>query len=256
MRRVLLLIQLILASSECHGDCEETAFLQANEDWPHRQGRHRYGPHYDLPTLSESDILQIKTQCHEGVAHVNSSLRTGDPQPKVAMQIVIMPRAKPSEFIGLWDVGAAEDDSSLLGSRDIARAKAFTALGFSSNQNALSSRGIGFLEGVALPGIHNTNRQTNAGVVLFGGGLPLFKNGKLVGAVGVSGDGVVEDEKVALACATTFEPPPELLEGGVPFVEENITNPLATKWWRLEPASSRRESLPVQTSNRSAWPQK
>eukprot|EP00438_Fugacium_kawagutii_P000579 Skav211993 [mRNA] locus=scaffold2069:116636:117328:+ [translate_table: standard] len=229
MRRVLLLIQLLLASSECHGDCEETALLQADgKDRSVKPHRYGYGAYYDLPTLSNDDFKKIEMNCRAGVGTVASGFRFCG--GKVVMQIVIMPRAKPSEFYGLWDVGADEDDSALLGSRDIARAKAFTALGFSSNQNALSSRGIGVLEAVppelgGLPGIHNTNRQEGAGVVLFGGGVPLYKDGKLVGAVGVSGDGVLQDEAVALACATDFEPPEEIIT--LPLVNETVTNPLS-----------------------------
>ena len=228
MLRVFLLIQLLLASSECHGDCEETALLQSDGKGRPIRRRHYGSEQYDLPTLSETDIETIKGNCYAGVANVTTGLRFGG--GKVVMQIVIMPRAKPSDFTGLWDVGADKDDSSLLGSRDIARAKAFTALGFSSNQNALSSRGIGVLEGVpikegGLPGIHNTNRQANAGIVLFGGGLPLYNNkGQLVGGVGVSGDGVLQDEAVALACATGFEPPSQIIT--LPLVNETVINPL------------------------------
>jgi hypothetical protein len=37
--------------------------------------------------------------------------------------------------------------------------------------------------------------------------VPLYKNGLLVGGVGVSGDGVDQDEAVAVAASTGFEAP-------------------------------------------------
>jgi uncharacterized protein GlcG (DUF336 family) len=50
-------------------------------------------------------------------------------------------------------------------------------------------------------------RGTAPGVIEFPGGLPLYKGGQLVGAIGVSGDGVEQDENVAEAGARGFEPP-------------------------------------------------
>jgi uncharacterized protein GlcG (DUF336 family) len=47
-----------------------------------------------------------------------------------------------------------------------------------------------------------------SGMQTFPGGVPLYKSGRLVGAIGVSGDGVDEDDLVAFAGAVGFEPPP------------------------------------------------
>jgi uncharacterized protein GlcG (DUF336 family) len=115
-----------------------------------------------------------------------------------------------------------------VGSVDIALGKARTAVFFSSNENALSSRQVGELSqahgpdgtGPAGPlwGIGNTNRsstkelgpiQTNS-IVTFPGGLPLYKQGKLVGGIGVSGDGVDQDESVAYGGAKGFMPDPSV----------------------------------------------
>ncbi|CAE7037292.1 unnamed protein product [Symbiodinium sp. CCMP2592] len=225
----------------CADGGDQAAFLQSGkESWPGVRRSYGYSSKtekmfedepFDLPTLSPQDIETITANCITGVGLVASPLRAAAANTTVVMQIVIMPRATPSQPVNLWDVGAKPDDSALLGSRDIARGKAFTALGFSSNENVLSSRQIGGAALVAngntpaLGGIQNTNRQEGAGVVTFGGGIPLFKEGKLVGAVGVSGDGVEQDEAVALACATDFEPPPALSAG---MVGENVTNPLSS----------------------------
>jgi uncharacterized protein GlcG (DUF336 family) len=45
------------------------------------------------------------------------------------------------------------------------------------------------------------------GIVFFPGSLPLYKNGKLVGGLGVSGDGVDQDDFATAAAAVGFEPP-------------------------------------------------
>jgi len=109
------------------------------------------------------------------------------------------------------------------GSVSIAKAKAYTAAAFSSNENALTSRSLGALTqpGGPLWNIGNSNYAgSNPGLIEFPGGLPLYKSGFLVGAVGVSGDGVEQDENVAEG----FEPIDAIridtvTDGGVPYTQ-------------------------------------
>jgi uncharacterized protein GlcG (DUF336 family) len=56
------------------------------------------------------------------------------------------------------------------------------------------------------------NRQydNQSGIVWFPGSLPLYRNGELVGGLGVSGDGVEQDDLVSAEAAVGFEPPDEL----------------------------------------------
>ena len=54
------------------------------------------------------------------------------------------------------------------------------------------------------PGAPNTNRS---GIVFFPGSSGLYRNGALVGGLGVSGDGVDQDDYVAAGGAAGFEPP-------------------------------------------------
>ena len=49
--------------------------------------------------------------------------------------------------------------------------------------------------------------SNHSGIVFFPGSVPLYKNGVLIGGLGVSGDGVEQDDLVAAAGATGFEPP-------------------------------------------------
>ena len=109
------------------------------------------------------------------------------------------------------------------GSRDIAIAKARTAAFFSSDENALTSRIIGVLSQAHNPdgsggagplwGIGNSNQigitgsaEFRNGLITVPGGVPLYPDGKLVGGIGVSGDGVDQDETVAFAGAASFAP--------------------------------------------------
>ena len=45
------------------------------------------------------------------------------------------------------------------------------------------------------------------GITIFPGGIPLYKNGQMVGAIGVSGDGVDQDDIIAAAGTAGFEAP-------------------------------------------------
>ncbi len=45
------------------------------------------------------------------------------------------------------------------------------------------------------------------GITIFPGGIPLYKNGVFAGAIGISGDGVDQDDLIAAAGAVGFEPP-------------------------------------------------
>ena len=56
----------------------------------------------------------------------------------------------------------------------------------------------------------NRNYLNQSGIVWFPGSAPLYKAGRLVGGIGVSGDGVEQDDYVTAGAVVGFEPPPEL----------------------------------------------
>ncbi len=58
-------------------------------------------------------------------------------------------------------------------------------------------------------GFQPANRN-QSGIVFFPGAAPLYRGGRLVGGLGVSGDGVEQDDWVTAAGAEGFEPPPEI----------------------------------------------
>lgn len=86
-------------------------------------------------------------------------------------------------------------DGALLGSIDVAVKKARTAVLFGMNSEAV---GEYCRPGGTSPGLD----QTNGGLVVFAGGIPLHSAaGELIGAIGVSGGSVVQDAQVAIAAA-------------------------------------------------------
>jgi uncharacterized protein GlcG (DUF336 family) len=97
------------------------------------------------------------------------------------------------------------------GSRSISMAKAFSANGFSTDTLALSTARLYTLTqpghslwGVAQPEPFNpvcldsdANIKVCGGGIAFGGGVPLYKNGHIVGGLGISGDTPCADHEIA-----------------------------------------------------------
>lgn len=69
--------------------------------------------------------------------------------------------------------------------------------------------GAGILGLDVTPGIIGDATDGN-GITIFPGGIPLYISGVLVGAIGVSGDGVDQDDLIAAAGAAGYEPPASL----------------------------------------------
>jgi uncharacterized protein GlcG (DUF336 family) len=67
-----------------------------------------------------------------------------------------------------------------------------------------------FLRDLASPcsqGFDTENKENVNGIVFFPGSAPLFRNGKLIGGLGISGDGVDQDDVVTAAGTIGFEAP-------------------------------------------------
>jgi uncharacterized protein GlcG (DUF336 family) len=131
---------------------------------------------------------------------------------------------------------------------DVAVQKARTAVFFSATNRAYSTRTVGFLaQSLYPPGISgtqpglffglqerfsiitltsilatnpvngavfmtstNVNPNLPNGITIFPGGFPLYRNGVLIGAVGVSGDGVDQDDLISASGASLFLAPPAI----------------------------------------------
>jgi uncharacterized protein GlcG (DUF336 family) len=87
-------------------------------------------------------------------------------------------------------------DGAWIGSIDISINKAFTARAFDIPTRDL---GENSQPGQQFFGIHASNHGR---VMIFAGGIPLKRDGKVVGAVGVSGGSGKQDQAVAEAAAT------------------------------------------------------
>lgn len=95
-------------------------------------------------------------------------------------------------------VAFARMDGAWLGSIDIALGKAFTARAF--------DLGTGELAPMSQPGqpLYGITATNHGRVVILPGGLPLQAGGAVVGAIGVSGGEVAQDQQVAEAGAAAF----------------------------------------------------
>ncbi|MEY2490669.1 MAG: hypothetical protein QOC70_2611 [Verrucomicrobiota bacterium] len=139
-------------------------------------------------------------------------------------------------------LGAFRTGEATLFSWDVAVQKGRTAVGFSTNSLALSTRSVGFLAQTfyppgldvqdpgpyyglqeqfsgfvrsALPQfVLNTaftpDPRFRNGITIFPGGFPLYRNGQLIGAIGISGDGVDQDDIVGAAGTHDFLAPFEI----------------------------------------------
>ena len=89
-------------------------------------------------------------------------------------------------------------DGAWFGSVDIAINKAFTARAFDISTKELATQSQ---PGAQFYGIHVSN---GGRVMIFAGGIPLKRGGKVVGAIGVSGGSGEQDQAVAEAGAAAF----------------------------------------------------
>ena len=89
-------------------------------------------------------------------------------------------------------------DNAWMGSIDISIKKAWTARAFDIETGDL---GKNSQSGDQFFGIHASN---DGKVMIFAGGIPLKKDGKVVGGIGVSGGAGKQDEAVAEAGAKAF----------------------------------------------------
>lgn len=137
-------------------------------------------------------------------------------------------------------LGAFRTGEATIFSWDVAVQKARTALAFSTNSIALSTRSVGFLaqtnfppgldvedpgpyyglqeqfsgllrsalpQFVLNPAFTMPDPRFPNGITIFPGGFPLYRNGQLIGAIGISGDGVDQDDIVGASGTHDFLAP-------------------------------------------------
>ena len=193
----------------------------------------------DADRLTKNDVTRIITQAVNEALSLRAAIRLPIGQP-VQVHVAVVDR--DGTLLGAFQM---QDGTNF--SYDIAVQKARTAAFFSNNKVAMSSRTIGFLSQAFFPagiddgltgplfqlqdelslgpyqsggdtefGINNRMPTTpkgdqvnplQDGLTIFPGGAPLYKNGEFVGAVGISGDGVDEDDEIAFAGTKNFQAP-------------------------------------------------
>jgi uncharacterized protein GlcG (DUF336 family) len=139
-------------------------------------------------------------------------------------------------------LGTFRTPDATIFSWDVAVQKARTVLFFSTDYRAFSTRTVGFLsQSLFPPGIDGTfpgpffglqerfslfplgtntlngavvpmtgltlKRELPNGMTIFAGGFPLYRNGVLIGAIGVSGDGIDQDDLIAASGTVNFLAP-------------------------------------------------
>jgi uncharacterized protein GlcG (DUF336 family) len=89
-------------------------------------------------------------------------------------------------------------DGAWLGSIDIAQNKAYTARAFDMETRDLAP--------LAQPGgpLYGIEASNDGRLIVFAGGIPLKVRGRVVGAIGVSGGSVEQDQEVAEAGVAVF----------------------------------------------------
>ena len=99
-------------------------------------------------------------------------------------------------------IGSLSDDGAPFGPSAGAASPLNTGLQLALAQSALldGANGAAASGCTPVPGLSN-------GMQIHGGGVPIYKNGALVGAIGISGDGIEEDEFVAANGIAGFEAP-------------------------------------------------
>jgi uncharacterized protein GlcG (DUF336 family) len=138
------------------------------------------------------------------------------------------------------------------GSRSISQAKAFTANGFSTDTLAFSTARLYTLTqpghslwGVGAAEPYNpdcldpgSDTKICGGAIAFGGGVPLYKNGRIVGGLGVSGDTPCADHEIAkrIRHIAGLDPKTGMLADDITYASADgpsiYTHPLCPNTWR------------------------
>ncbi len=206
-----------------------------------------YGASFDFSVtagsiLTQAEVQQIIDQAAEQAAKTRAAIRRPLGTPA---QVFITVVDTNGTVLGIWrtpdatlfsfDVSAQKARTVVAFSRTdhVLGAQIRIELGLNANQElAVSCRAVGFLsQDFYPPGIDRETLEEPVlpgplyagpefalqqslglfpfgnGITIFPGAVPLYKNGVLAGGIGVSGDGVDQDDIIAFAGSVGFEPP-------------------------------------------------
>jgi ATP:cob(I)alamin adenosyltransferase len=158
---------------------------------------------YALARLTEHhhDVTMIEQVVRAAVARALGAPRTTQDYDLATLKLMAEAAEAKAAELGVPIVFAGVDAGgnlmllhrmadSLMGSIDIAINKAYTSAAFKLPTSALKDASTPAGE---LHGIQNSN---GGRVVVFGGGLPVFLDGRIAGGIGVSGGTVEEDVRI------------------------------------------------------------
>jgi len=162
---------------------------------------------FSTRTGSHAKPLPVRLQCFE--THFRAS--PGDNQMVTladARRVIAAAEKKAAEIGQPMNVAVADEggnivahirmDGAWIGSIDISQKKAYTARAFDISTKDLAAHSQ---SGNQFFGIHASN---DGKIMIFAGGIPLKQNGKVVGAIGVSGGSGDQDHAVAEAGVAAF----------------------------------------------------
>lgn len=196
--------------------------------------------------LTQEEVEAIIADAADRVRTTRAGIRL---PPGTRMEVFITVVNNPNApGVGPSVLGAFRTGDATIFSWDVAVQKGRTAVGFSDNTRAFSSRTVGFIaQSNYPPGIDDegpgplNGRQEVAsgfradrlpllfpqtdppaallppftppfpefpnGITIFPGGFPLYRNGVLIGAIGISGDGIDQDDIVGASGTERFLAP-------------------------------------------------
>ena len=127
---------------------------------------------------------------------------------ELARRVITAAEKKANEIGQPMNIAVADDGGSMvahvrmddawIGSIDISMKKAYTSRAFNIETRDLAKHSQ---SGSQFFGIHASNSEK---ILIFAGGVPLKRDGKVVGAIGVSGGTGDQDHSVATAGAAAF----------------------------------------------------
>lgn len=187
------------------------------------------------PRLTAAEVLNIIKLAAERSSITRAGIRL--PRGQIARVWITVVNNPAVDGVEPVILGTYRTPDATIFSWDVSSQKARTALIFSrglerGTPRAFSCRSVGFLaQEMFPPGINGTppgplngfqeifslsggvvpslppNLNVPNGITIFPGGFPLYRNGVIIGAIGVSGDGIEQDDIVAASGARDFLAP-------------------------------------------------
>lgn len=184
------------------------------------------------PRLTEAEVRQILANAAARTLVTRAGIRL--PAGKVTQVFITVVNNPAQAGVAPAVLGTFRTPDATIFSWDVAIQKARTAVFFSNRTRAFSTRAVGFLaqtmyppglagqppgpfnglqESFSIPLLSGTvgaNPNLPNGITIFPGGFPLYRNGVLIGGIGVSGDGIDQDDLIGASGTVGFQPDPAI----------------------------------------------